>query len=118
MVKERAFTANIAAVQPLYAIETGLPIYAEFAMGPFLFSVADMLPASTQQLIVAVGRGRLESVLDADPPAAILAGLYEDDPMFHDRSLISYAEQRNYRRVTLNCCPRLSFYVRTEKKDW
>lgn len=115
VVKKSAATGKLATVQPLYAIEAGLPIYAEFATGPFVFSVADMLPDDKQKQLLAVGRKRLESVLDADPPAAILAGFYEGDPMFNDQSLISYAEQRNYRRVTLSCCPQLSLYLRPEK---
>lgn len=112
-VSQASVSGKLATLQPIFAIQAGMPFYSEFSAGPFVFAVADGLPEEKQKQFVSVGRDRLTRVLDADPPAAILAGFYAGDRMFDDSCLIAYAEQRGYRRTTLASFPKQVFFVRS-----
>ncbi len=68
----------VATLAPIRVIEADLPIYLEFATGPFLFSVGYALTEEQRARTVATSRSTLFKTFAEKPPAAILVGLYGD----------------------------------------
>ncbi len=88
-------SGKVATLSPIVALEGGLPIYREFAAGPFLYRVADYLPTEDRPYFTTTSPGDLPRFLDADPPVAIVTGREaEFDPGF-----VAYAQARRYRLV-------------------
>ena len=88
-------SGKILTLAPFYAIEAGKQIYPEFATGPFAFRVADLLSEADRRQYKMVAPADLETYLQADPPAGILAGR---DPDI-EAPLIQYASDHGYRLV-------------------
>jgi hypothetical protein len=86
---------RVATLSPLYAIESGLPIYEELSTGPFLYRIGDYLSADERERYVATSMTTIGELLDVNPPAAIFVGFQRD----LDRPLIGYATANGYRRV-------------------
>ena len=85
-------SGKVATLSPIVALEGGLPIYPEFAVGPFLYRVADYLPAADRSSFRTTSPRELPGFLDADPPAAIVTGHEAElDPAF-----VNYARTRKY----------------------
>ncbi len=88
----RGEQGKVATLQPIVALEGGLPIYREFAAGPFVYRVADYLSPADRKLFTTTSPKALSDFLDADPPAAIVIGREaEFDPAF-----AAYANARDY----------------------
>lgn len=86
---------KIATLQPIVALEGGLPIYRAFGAGPFVYRVADYLPPADRGLYTTTSPRELPAFLDGDPPAAIVTGREaEFDPAF-----VAYAVSRGYAPV-------------------
>jgi hypothetical protein len=86
---------KVATLSPVLALEAGLGIYPEFAAGPFVYRVAEFIPARDRNHYRAVSPARLAGFLDRDPPAAILFEHAEvPDPAF-----AAYAAANDYRPV-------------------
>lgn len=73
-VESRSGEGTVLTLSPLYAIESGLPIYKEFVTGPFAWRVSHLLPEEE-----AVNRGmplrsRIKPFLKEKRPLAILTG--------------------------------------------
>lgn len=107
---------KLATIQPLRAINAGLPFYDEFATGPFVYAIVDGLSDDDQKRYVVVGSRRIAEVLDADPPAAILAGLYPPGWFFNDDALRDYAERHGYTRTGIPQIPNADLYVRPKAR--
>lgn len=96
-VSELSQGGKVLTLAPLYALEGGAPIYAEFATGPFAWRTAPWLTSLERSRFKLVSAQDLEQYLQTQPPAAILVG-YEpglDDP------LIDYALAHGYGWVEL-----------------
>ncbi|WP_313041202.1 glycosyltransferase family 39 protein [Sphingobium yanoikuyae] len=88
---------RVATLSPIAVLEGGLPIYREFAAGPFLYRVAQYLPAADRPYFTTTTPHGLSAFLDADPPAAILVG--EEGEL--DAAFASYARLRGYRLLPI-----------------
>lgn len=85
-------TGKVATLSPIIVMEAGLPIYPEFGAGPFVYRVADYLPAADRPYFTTTSPHDLTRFLDAHPPAAIITGHEaEFDPAF-----VAYAQARGY----------------------
>lgn len=96
LAMERAgVSGKVATLQPLLATEAGLPIYREFASGPFMFFVSDLMGPEARRHAIGAGAADLETLFGADPPAAIVVTQGSLD----DRTLERYAVGHHYREV-------------------
>lgn len=86
---------RIATLMPLYPLEAGLPVYPEFATGPFAFRIANHTPADLAARYVMTGPEGLAGLFAADPPAAVLLG-YEPEL---EAPLADWARAAGYRPV-------------------
>lgn len=90
--------AGIATLSPIRVLEAGLRPYPEFAAGPFVYRVADFIPAAERGAYTTTSPGDLARFLDARRPAAILTG---DEPSL-DPAFAAYALAHGYRQVRLD----------------
>jgi hypothetical protein len=94
---------KVATLAPAFVIEANLPIYEEFATGPFLYRVSDLLTPDQQKNVTGISPDRVEKLFENEAPAAILVGFEEaygsksidGEPL--ESSLIKYAERHNYK---------------------
>jgi hypothetical protein len=89
---------RVLTLAPSWPLEAGLKIYPEFATAPFAWRAARLLHAERRARFKLIGPAELEQFLAADPPAAVLTGV-EDEEL--EKPLIAYAKQHGYRPVTL-----------------
>jgi hypothetical protein len=95
-------SGRLATLQPLFAVESGIPIYPQLCTGPFMYEVGDYLTPDERKRYVGTSPSDIQRLLGAEPPAAVLVGFYEieDDP------LKRYALRNGYREIRLaNPCP-------------
>jgi hypothetical protein len=85
---------RIATLAPVFALEAHCDIYPELATGAFTYRIADQLDPAKQQRLRIVGPKRLQSLLDAQRPAAILIGLNRR----YESGLEQYARANGYQR--------------------
>lgn len=85
----------IATFLPLYPLEAGLPVYAEFATGPFAYRVAEYTDPALSENYRMVGPQGLEELFTDNPPSAFLIG-YNDAL---EAPLLRYARSNGYRQV-------------------
>ena len=103
----RGEQGKVATLQPIVALEGGLPIYREFAAGPFVYRVADYLSPADRKLFATTSPRELPAFLDADLPAAIVIGREaEFDPAF-----AAYAQARGYMPVATGD-PQTGLFIR------
>ncbi|MDY6781328.1 MAG: phospholipid carrier-dependent glycosyltransferase [Cyanobacteriota bacterium] len=95
VVQSPDLNPKIATLAPLYAIEGGLEIYNELSAGPFMYRVGDLMSAEKRMKVKGTSIKTIQSLLDRDPPAAILVG-FEGDL---DSPLIEYAVENKYTKV-------------------
>lgn len=107
---------KLATINPVNAINAGVPFYDQFSTGPFVYPLADRLSVLEQDLYVVVSSNRVAGLFDADPPAAILAGIYPPGWFFNDAALRSYAESRGYDAVKLSRLPKATLYIRPKSR--
>ncbi len=99
-------TGKVATLAPIVALEGGLPIYREFAAGPFVYRVADYLPPADRSSYTTTSPHELPVFLDADPPAAIVTGREAElDPAF-----VNYARTRGYVSVATDD-PQMQLFI-------
>jgi hypothetical protein len=65
----------ILTLAPLYALEGGCDIYAEFSSGSFVYRIADFLQPSDRLLTHTVGPENLKELIDESPPSAVILGV-------------------------------------------
>jgi hypothetical protein len=98
-MQSAGLNGKVATLQPLFATEADLPTYREFATGPFLYGVGHMLSANEQKRVIGTSPASLAKLLDSDPPAAILVGLYSGWDT--ERAFEDYALKHGYQPVRL-----------------
>ncbi len=87
---------DVATLSPRLVLD-GAPVRPEFATGPFVFRSGALYGADRLHRMHALSPSTLDAALDADPPAAIYAGLFPQfwlQPM--DAALIRYAEREGW----------------------
>lgn len=87
--------AKLATLSPIYAIETGMPIYPELATGSFVYRIGDLLTEAERARYRATSVSTIAQFFDADPPAAILITGEGDLEL----PLLDYAQSRGYTAV-------------------
>jgi hypothetical protein len=75
-------------------LEGGRQIYPEFATGPFAWRSARFASADDRRRLKLIAPEDLATLLERDPPAALLTGVEEKDL---EAPLVAYAESHGYR---------------------
>lgn len=88
-------SGKVATFAPLYPLEADLPVYRQLATGPFAYRAEPFTPPALAGHLALVGPSTIESMLEADPPAALLLGFMPD----LEAPLLLYARQHGYRPV-------------------
>jgi Dolichyl-phosphate-mannose-protein mannosyltransferase len=88
---------EVLTLSPLYAIESGLPIYNEFVTGPFAWRVSHLLSDREAANRHLPRPSRIKSFLKKKRPRAILTGK-EEDPL--ELPFVRSAERLGYRSKT------------------
>jgi hypothetical protein len=101
LMEVRGLSGKLATLQPLYATEAGLPFYLEFASGPFLFNVGELMSAKQRRATIGTSYSTVGQLFDSDPPAAILLGLYDDPREGLEAPLWEYAADHGYYPIQL-----------------
>lgn len=83
----------VATLSPLYPLQAGLPVYPEFAAGPFAWRVADHITPELRAAYVMAGPQDLPRLFADQPPAAVLTGF---DPVL-EAPLEDWARANGYR---------------------
>lgn len=93
---------KVLTLAPIYPLEAGLETYPQFVVGPFVWRTAPLLSSEGRANYGLISFHELESLLSADPPAAILTG-FETDYGFDADSygslelpFINYAKKNQY----------------------
>lgn len=94
-------TAPILTLAPLYAVESGFPIYPAFATGPFAWRVAPLLSTGERQRQGLIGPDELTTLLAQSAPAAILL-TNEANIRASERPLRQAAQQHGFRPQPLS----------------
>jgi hypothetical protein len=82
----------VLTLSPIYPLEGGLPIYEQFASGPFAWRVSSLVPSSARATLHMVSPEELEAVLTAKPPAGILVGREADE----EGEFVAYAMAHDF----------------------
>jgi hypothetical protein len=88
----------VATLSPIWVIEANLRVYPQFSTGPFLYRIGDLLTPELRKKFVGTSQETVGELLNADPPAAILAGFEKD----LDNPLIEYARAHDYLLVDVS----------------
>jgi 4-amino-4-deoxy-L-arabinose transferase-like glycosyltransferase len=91
-IAEEAGGGPVLTLSPIYALEGGLPIYEQFASGPFAWRVSSFVPPGIHEALHIVSPENLEDVLTAKPPAGILVGMEAE----LEGEFVAYAEAHGY----------------------
>lgn len=86
---------RVLTINPIYPLEGGLPVYPEFATGPFAYRVADYAPPDLVAHYRTTSPTTITALLEANPPAAILTG-YDSEL---EAPFLRFAVSRNYSRA-------------------
>ena len=97
-IHELVPSGKILTLTPIFALEGGVPIYPEFATGPFVWRVASLMSFEQRRTVNAIAPEDLEAFLANDPPAAVLVGAGGK----LDVPLTAYAQAHGYQAVELN----------------
>jgi hypothetical protein len=90
---------RVATLGPVYAVEGGLDTYPEFISGPFLYRVGHLLDDYQRRTFVATDSSTVTPLLESDPPAAVLVGLYPRNSW--ERPMEQYAVAHGYELVPI-----------------
>lgn len=85
----------ILTLEPIFALEAGERIYQELSTGPFLFRYGRFLSDAQRRIAVSTDSSSLSSLLQKNPPDAILVGL---ERISLEAPLIEYAIHSGWRQ--------------------
>ncbi len=88
---------KILTLSPIYPVEGDLPIYPEFATGPFAWRTGHLLTPDRRAAYGMVTQTELEVLLAQEPPAGVLVGVEGD----LEEPLVDYARAHEYRSTQL-----------------
>lgn len=89
---------KVLTFAPIYPQEGGLEIYPQFAVGPFAWRSAHLIPAEKRQRLHLVSVFDLDALLAADPPRAIFL---RDDDKDINAPLIHFAQTHAFTATKL-----------------
>lgn len=95
-LSERGLAGKVATLAPIYPVEAKLPVYLEFATGPFAYRIAPFAESALLQHYRTTSPEGVIGLFESDPPAAILVGFEPD----LEKPLIEYAESMGYEKLT------------------
>ena len=107
-LESRGIVGKVATLSPIRVIDAGVPVYREFASGPFLFRSGNLYSPEKLHALHALSPETLDEFLDNDPPAAILTGFEQAGfgprpgskfTIAADAPLEAYAATRGYEEV-------------------
>ena len=99
LVGKESPDAPVATLSPIHALEGHLPIYPQFALGPFIVRAAPWVPAEDRgHYAYFITPGAVPALLGSEPPSAILTGMEGAN----DAPLDSFAKARGYREIRLS----------------
>jgi hypothetical protein len=83
---------KVATLSPIYPLEGRLQVYPELATGPFAYRAANLTAPELARYYRMTSPTEIGSLLEADPPAALLLGFYPvlEEPM------LAYANSHGY----------------------
>jgi hypothetical protein len=97
LAKEAAKPGKVLTLAPLYAVEARLSIYASFVTSPFAWRVSTLLSTEARAERSIVGPAEIKSLIEKDPPIAILTGTEKEDI---EMPLIEAAKKLGYVPIT------------------
>ena len=97
-IDSRSGEGAVLTLSPLFAIESGLPIYKEFVTGPFAWRVSHLLSEAEAANRGLPLRSRIKSFLEEKRPRAILTGR-EKEEQSEEITLIRAAQQLGYQPI-------------------
>jgi 4-amino-4-deoxy-L-arabinose transferase-like glycosyltransferase len=86
--------ARVLTIEPAVALEAGLRVYPEYAVGRFVLLVGPLQPPAERRRYGMVSADEVPALLAARPPDAVLGRSQNIPPVFS-----RYAEGHGYRRV-------------------
>jgi 4-amino-4-deoxy-L-arabinose transferase-like glycosyltransferase len=96
-IQFEAGAGKVLTLSPQYPLEGDAAIYPSFATGPFAWRTGYLLDKEQRAELNVISADELGSLLEKDPPTAILVGRHEPD----EELFIQYAEQHGYERRKL-----------------
>ena len=90
--------AKVLTLTPIYPLDGGAEIYAEFATGVFAWRTGHLLTADERQAYQVISEEELNDFIRIDPPGAILVGLHPGQ----EGPLIDYAQRQGYKESALS----------------
>ncbi|HLG95333.1 MAG TPA: glycosyltransferase family 39 protein [Bryobacteraceae bacterium] len=85
---------KVWTLQPVYAVESSLPIYPQLATGIFTYQIGDAISSAERKSFVISSPRTVENTLSEDPPSAIVVGSYGE---YHEGPLVQYAQSHGYK---------------------
>ena len=93
-IHRRVPSGKVLTLAPALPLAGHVPIYPEFATGPFSWRNASLVPAERRRRLHVVAPADLEAFLAADPPAGILTGFEDEGDL--EKPLNEYAQRHGY----------------------
>ncbi|MGC2166401.1 MAG: hypothetical protein WA632_10350 [Gallionella sp.] len=90
-------TGKVLTLSPIFAVESGLPIYKEFVTGPFAWRVSHFISESEAEIRHLPLHSRIDSFLEREHPRAILTG----DEGRVEAPIIEAAQRSGYQPILL-----------------
>jgi len=87
----------VLTLSPLYITESGLPIFKEFAMGPFAWRTSHLIPEEDAVRLGLPLRSQIKDFINENQPRAILTGKEYLDPKLED-PIVKAAQELGYQR--------------------
>ena len=98
-VKQHVGVGPILTLAPAWVLEAELPIYPEFASGPFAWRSAPFASKKRRESSHLIAPVDLDDLLERRPPGAILTGV-EDKEL--EKPFIEYAKRHGFEKVELS----------------
>lgn len=89
---------RVLTLAPAFPLQTGLPVYPEFATGTFAWRSAHLVPSERRKKLHLIAPEDLSEYLAHSMPAGILTGVEEDK---EEAPLIAWAQQNGYKPIAL-----------------
>ncbi len=115
IVRGQGLTGPVATLSELYVVDSGLPLYREFAPGPTFYRTADRLSDQRLHQLKTVAPRTLKGLFERHPPAAIIVGyerLFMGRKINLERGLEAYAVAHRYLPYPLPGAKDVVLYVR------
>ena len=105
---------KVLTLAPIYPLEGTLPIYQEFATGPFTWRIASLVSdKEKRKRLGLVGKINFEHFFNAEKPSTILVG-YENR---EEKSIKNLAKKLEYHSIKLHGLKKLFIAAETLKPD-